>query len=597
MSSVAAYCAKPGEFSTEPPQFSTKPAQFSTKQPRFSTITVREGNEVENPVFALEESAYGRPTKGGSENPAKAQYLKKLSPGGRIYFLANRYDFEDALKALETFPKRDTGSALYVKAFCLAGLGKSSEALKSFKESEAKVATFFTPSARFYLHYATTLFVEKKYDDALKYLSIAEGKSNPSGSKVLNSDYKSMQYTIRKRKAVLKEMRGQYREAFDDYLSFHPSNKKRFHLGEPIEADSKTAAKAKKWLTENPSAPSTDPTLEVKFYLTRAKAYLAAGQTTSAIESLNKAVGIKRTTIDINSLLFRDKFVAAKDEASILLVRLYYLQKNFKDACKNLRATFYDDPVDEFSRHFVTLSMKDVAQIVHQSDVDCHSVELESSLDTSAMPRRYSTAKKMILDSITEPDETLLLNARKQMSMKSYKKAYSSLLDFERQNTDTTIEVGNTTTRTVHVGFRSNYARKVHILKLAAGFAGGVPGVTLNPGNNAADTSRYEEVSGAMFGAAEYRPASKRQDGKIFWTAVEDNLFARKSPLKAEQTQDLKKRSAFVPWCHFARGVRALSQKDYKTGASEFKVCESNSRMDKDLAVYSHVLKEECEKQ
>ncbi len=71
-----------------------------------------------------------RHTRVFSDPPTKTkttrgEYMQLLSPGGRVYFLACRHDFAEALAELKKFPKNDTGSALYVKGFCL---GKSREA-------------------------------------------------------------------------------------------------------------------------------------------------------------------------------------------------------------------------------------------------------------------------------------------------------------------------------------------------------------------------------------------------------------------------------------------------------------------------------------
>ncbi len=110
-------------------------------------------NSVQLESLPLEEAAYYRVI--GGANPAgknwKAEYIKKLSPGGKAYFLACRRDYKEALLALEKVPKRDTGSYFYVKAFCLEGLGRHAEALKFFDTAKAKINDDFNPGFRFYL--------------------------------------------------------------------------------------------------------------------------------------------------------------------------------------------------------------------------------------------------------------------------------------------------------------------------------------------------------------------------------------------------------------------------------------------------------------
>ena len=49
---------------------------------------------------------------GGVVNSVKNVYMKRLSPGGRVYFLACRRDYAEALAELDKLPKRNTGSGL-----------------------------------------------------------------------------------------------------------------------------------------------------------------------------------------------------------------------------------------------------------------------------------------------------------------------------------------------------------------------------------------------------------------------------------------------------------------------------------------------------
>lgn len=135
---------------------------------------------------------------------AKLEYMQKLSPGGRIFFLTNRKDFAEALAALEKFPKKGTGSALYVKAVCLDGLKKHSEAVKCFADAESKIDLVFHPGPKFFLQYATALFHAKQYSRSSTYLDIAEKMSlRPIGKD--NKQHLNLSKNVRERKAGILE--------------------------------------------------------------------------------------------------------------------------------------------------------------------------------------------------------------------------------------------------------------------------------------------------------------------------------------------------------------------------------------------------------
>ena len=145
--------------------------------------TIALAEQEESPMKNSDESmrewnAYYHPGPGEEcYKGSKQQYMQNLSPGGRIFFLTNRKDFAEALVELGKFSKKNTGSALYVKAVCLDGLKKHAEAVKCFAEAESKIDLVFNPGPKFFLQYATALFHAKQYARSIAYLDIAEEMS------------------------------------------------------------------------------------------------------------------------------------------------------------------------------------------------------------------------------------------------------------------------------------------------------------------------------------------------------------------------------------------------------------------------------------
>ncbi len=549
--------------------------------------------DSKNPVYSLESQAYKKPRKGEPESTAKAAYLKKLSPGGRIFFLANRLDFQEALNGLNSFPKRDSASALYVKAFCLTGLNKPVEAVQAFKAAERKIDNFFNPGAKFYLQYATAHYFSGNYSDALKYLALAEEKSKSKKGGAKEHAFQTIAYSVPKRRGMIKEKQGQYKEAFDEYLTYFPKKNRQFHLSEPIVANAEIAGRAKKWLSENPAAPNGDATKQAKFYLTQGKAYLAVADMERATESLKKAANNQEIDISLNTLIGIRSFSAVRDDANTLLVRIFYLQKNLKESCAAIRAIFIKDPAEEFKTQFVSLAMRDVAQIIGQSDFEAHDAQLESKLDTMASSRLEFSGRGTTVETIDTVDEKLLKSAQLDMQSKNYKSAYSMLKEFHRSNADSETTVGHKTLIVRHIAYREKYDRKVQMLKIAAGVAAGITALELdlNAGMN-----KSSFVHGIPVAFLERDLRSGGSTGPYeFWEAINDVLHGRDIQ-KRKDIKNLEKRAAFAPWCHFARGVKTMYEKDYKTAASEFNAIKDAASTDKDLSIYSRVLKEECEK-
>jgi len=283
------------------------------------------GLKAQNTSRSEEWSAYYHPATDEKQfQGQRAKYLKRLSPGGRIYFLANRKEFAQALSELQRFPKNSTGSALYVRAMCLDGLKKHSEAVLNYASAKSKIDLIFHPGPKFYLQYATALMNAKNFSDALKNLDIAQQMGKSGVDKAGRRAYE-MSGTVRKRKAVIFELQGRYKEALSEYISLCGKNASHFKLDSPMKASAFELAQQRQKLLQN-GAPSD--------YQTKCK-----------------------------------------------LVRIDYELGRFKDCCNTMRSIAGNSLTSEFDTYFTTISMRDVPQLVLQKDVDLHNIDLEEELD------------------------------------------------------------------------------------------------------------------------------------------------------------------------------------------------------------------------
>ncbi|MBA3995368.1 MAG: hypothetical protein C0469_17760 [Cyanobacteria bacterium DS2.3.42] len=276
-------------------------------------------------VFKQEWNAYYHPTANEKQfHGQKTKYLQKLSMGGRIYFLANRKDFDLALTELQRFPKNGTASALYVRAICLDGLKKYTEAVQSFAAAQSKIDLVFHPGPKFYLQYATALMHAQKFSDALKNLDIAAQMGKSGVDKGGRRAYE-MSGTVRKRKAAIFEMQGRYKEALSEYISLCGKNASHFKLDSPMK--------------------------------------------TSVAELVQQRQALQQKGSQIDY------------QTKCKLVRIDYELGKFKECCKTMRSIAGNGLTDEFDTYFTTVSMRDVPQLVLQEDVELHSIDLEEELD------------------------------------------------------------------------------------------------------------------------------------------------------------------------------------------------------------------------
>ncbi len=328
--------------------------------------------------------------------PYKERYLAELSPGGKIYFLTCRKDYSEALKLLDKFPKRDSGSGLYVRAKCLDGLHRRLDAIAMYAKAKAKIGKDFDPGFRFYLHYSTAQVAAGQDVEAMKNLKIATLKSDDADKYAATK--MAVVRSILNRLYYLEERKGKYKEAFNHYLNLFGDAKSQFHLDDPITVDSEIKARAGKWLKEHQTSPAgSDPLALCKYLTTAAKAQIACGNEAKAKESLREAVELRELSVkDLPDELSDDSFSAlakARNTASALLIELDIKDKDYKSACKHIRATFVTDPAKDDLRLFTCLSMHDLSQLVTERDRELHSIVAEERLDFGVPYMRFDGTK------------------------------------------------------------------------------------------------------------------------------------------------------------------------------------------------------------
>jgi len=347
-------------------------------------------------MLSKEGLAYATFVDGPKHPEFKAQYMQQLSDGGRIYFLTCRQDFGEALKMLDKFGKRENGSALYLRAKCLDGQHKRLDAINVYEKASKKVGKDFNPSFRFYLHFAAAQAAAGKDIEALKNLKIAAEKSRFAES--YSATKSAVAQSVLKRVGYLQEKRGKYKEAFENYLSMFGEAQSQFHLDQPIEADAGVKSRAGKWLKEHPIPPANADQLTLcKYLTTAAKAHLALGDERKAKETLERAIAVReKTSKEIPLELAEDSFSAlsqARDLASSILIRLDIRDKDYKAACKHIRATFVTDPARDDQRVLQSVSMSDVFDLVTKKDRDLHSSVAEKRLDMGPVFLQFVKSK------------------------------------------------------------------------------------------------------------------------------------------------------------------------------------------------------------
>ncbi len=521
-----------------------------------------------------EMAAYRKVDGKQGSSEARSRYMKLLSPGGQVYFLACRRDYQEALDALKSLPRNSSGSHLYVQAFCLEGLGKHQEAVKTYQLAKSKIGFAFNPGFRFFLESGKASMLAGNDKNAIADFEAARVKviANPSNE----SDVEWVVPLLEKRKIAAIELKGRHKEAFEKYLAIFNKTKDQFHLQESLTADEIIKKKASIWLKDHPSVPANVTDEETaKFYVTQGKAYLATGNLLAGKKSLDSAVNIK--VVSHSPLLFERRahlesaeLTSIQDPAKILLVKLNFKEQNYRECCKFIRKLFNRDPFNELVMYDI-ISIRDVPQLVLQKDVDLHSAELESFLDRCDYvvfhPSKEEISKRY--DFLKDP---LYVRAMEEVEADRFAACYDTLAEFL-----TAKQPSSAVDHYRWQMFATHYSHVANLYKIAVGIA----------------AKKSERGLSLLHG---YRTMTSE------WTAIEDVLLGRKRRPVDKNVFDYGHMTdrEVDAYCHFAAAVRAMSQKNMKQAISEFsavKVDQSLTGRKSPLMTYTASLKRYCEKQ
>ncbi len=446
--------------------------------------------------WAHSEEGLAYHIRGERQSPEKQKYMQKLSPGGKIYFLACRQDWQEALDLLERFPRKNTGSALYVKAYCLEKLKRHEEAIRIYAQANSKVDMIFNPGFKFYFHYADAQINAGLLRDALKNLDVAESKyeTAPKYGYTGQAAFNMM----RRLKYVVLEKDGQYEKAFQGYRhQLDPHQKVFKNLDEKLDRSPAKRAAAEKYLKENPRAPRSDLTNEYLDYLfSTGNAMLILGRKAEAIEYYKKIDAFK-PWYEVRKTKIVEKesdLKVIKVNAQVALIKLAYQDKDFKQCCelmRNVFATFSADPVEYAEHKYAVISMKDVPQLVVQHDVDLHSQTAELTLDrrplVSNVPRdelvgdkRRAFLKRQRRRKGLYSSDPLLAKAHEQILAAQFGRCYTSLDEFLRTNSVLSSAHRGTREGQRASVFDRHYVYKVRLLQLAAGYGAGMKSQALS---------------------------------------------------------------------------------------------------------------------
>lgn len=534
---------------------------------------------VLNNTLPLEEKAYFRFVgpfylRGDYKN----EYMKQLSPGGKVYFLACRHDYSEALEALKKLPKTDTGSALYTKAFCLVNLGKDKEAAAAFAAAKAKIGPNFNPGFRFYL--ASSRAALRTGDDkgALKDLKSARTKASENA---LDTAIPGRLSPLLDRRTIyVYEFKGRYKEAFEGYLSMFNIRGDQFNLKGSMAADPGTKQKAAAWLKNNSSAPKGLSDIDTaKFFLTQGKAYIAVGNLAAAQVALDKASEVQMNDPPLLSenriyAAQKGKLRAVNDQARILLVKLCHMEKNYGKGCYYLRRLFTKDPKTEIEQVANIITMPDVAQLVEPKDRKLHANDFENVLDNFELVAYSPNAFQQSQIYLFARDATLL-KARADIDAERLGECFDDLEKFAAENSQKSQEEWSFRQESRKMAYQAHFQYVARLFRIAVGIASGKSerGLSLN----------FDR---------EYPPSEQ-------WLAIEDVLLGRKmrNPKHSSNTAYQMSLKEFDHYCHFAAATRAMDKKDFKTAAVEFGKVDQSVSKDGSLAPsYARAMKKWCQR-
>ena len=513
----------------------------------------------------------------------KSSYLKKLSPGGKAYFLANRREYAKALALTQQLPNKHTGSYLYLRAFCLEGIGSHREAVQSYIAAKSKINLVFHPGFRFYLHSSTAQLRAGNVKDCLADLDIAAKKLGDYPSDQMC--FAPVNDLIVKRKGVAIEKRGHYREAFEYYLAIFNKDRDQFHLSENLTSDAAAKKRAESWLKSHISAPEKASREEIcRFLLTQGKAQLTGGDTSAAKVVLEKLVSIEaedRSPFEYSRVIdeTRSPLMKIKDQGKVLLVKVFFKEKNFLKACAVIRTLFTRDPVKELDDHYNTISMRDVPQLVLQKDVDQHDTRIEHDIEICE-PVIYSPTKEQMERVYNFAQDPMWRKACSEVQAARFSDCYDTLGSFLEENLadSRTLEVPDFSTLSRYILFDADFARRAKLMQSAVGIAG-----------------KKSVRSLSVFGGMCRRMSAA-------WVAIDQILLGRKTAVQLPDSRawtDKKIMSLvqFDAYCHFAAASRAMSLKDFKTAVREFDLASKKTPDSADLVVFAQALKKYCEQQ
>lgn len=514
-------------------------------------------------------------------------YTSKLSVGGKVYFYANRREFAKALGLLKTIPDQNSGSALYVKAFCLDGLGQSAESVKIFALASAKIDSVFRPGPKFFLQYANAQLHSGDISGCFKNLKKAEN-SSVQNEMLQEKEDSLISWTIERRLACIKEKQKNFRGAFFDYLSFFKTRKSQFHLDEPLKTDAQISLRARKWLADHNSGPVTTSVSEqAKYLLTRGKAFIAISDFAKAKVELEKLVALDPGSdldpdrigaraprggdaeLPHGGLVSTNPLTKAKDEARVLLIRIYYPEKNFERCCVLIRGTFFMEPMESFSHYSMGIAMADVPQLVTKQDVALHDKNNEGLFDRADLKRKvYRMDIAKVRNSIAQfTNDPLLANARKQAESGNFNKSYEIIEQYlSKYETADNITIEDAEGR---LFFRMHQYYRYALIQKGLALAAHRRDFILSFKND------------------------KRFNGPI-WANIETHLLGDAAPLSADDKKITDKMTSFIYWSALADGINCMYRKDNRAALKHFKVSADVKSGDKDLIAYSKVLGNYC---
>lgn len=511
--------------------------------------------------------------KPGDVNAAsvRVRYLKTLSPGGRAYFYVNAREAKLALKELSNLPMpmRDSGSALYLKAFCLASVHKFAEAVPFYEQARKKIGGSFRPGNAFYEDYVVALTRTKKYSEALKMVALAR-KVPVDGRYKGDCGYISIGVD----EAALLELSGRYEEAFKAYFALFRDKGTQFGLNIPLLGSQEEQQAAIGWLKKNTSMPNNLTEVQkAAYFVKRGNANLSLGKNDDAITDFKKA----RTLGDdyLTNKYIGDKVGMRKvrEQACANLMRLYYTRKDFAKCCENIRPFFGNEPIEECGLGSYNVCLQDVIEVAAPQDVSAHSIDAESEILSSPQERAEMESKwthhqklPTMSKSVLERSDGLA-KSRSLASRGDFAGAYNALLRYE--SVAESNGRGNPQSDEFYL-YKSKFGWKIKLQRMACGLASGKADVPLS----------FASRDGAFLTV----PSTIEQCLVERLTPDELKLAWRKKFGRDVGNERLC-------WSRFAFAVSRMRKQDFKTARQQFDAILAAPPTPDDLQLFTKAMK------